>query len=58
MRQCVSEGVLEVGEEAGFVEEFGRLQMGQAAMKRGLGQLDDRLKESERNAGADDGGGL
>ncbi|HWN91280.1 MAG TPA: hypothetical protein VNQ15_07705 [Verrucomicrobiae bacterium] len=40
------------------MEELGRLQMGQAAMKLGLGQLDDRLKESERNAGADDGGGL
>ena len=54
----VLEGVLELGEEAGLVEELGGLQVAEAAAQLLLGQLRDGLQEGEGHLGADDGRGL
>ena len=54
----VLEGVFEFGEEAGFVEELGGLQVAETAAQLLLGQLRDGLQEGEGHLGADDRRGL
>jgi hypothetical protein len=54
----VLEGIFKLGEEAGFVEELGGLQVAEAAAQLLLGQLKDGLSEGEGHLGADDRGGL
>ena len=54
----VLEGVFEFGEEAGFVEELGGLQVAETAAQFLLGQLRDGLQEGEGHLSADDRRGL
>ena len=53
VREGVLEGVLEVGEEPGLVEELRGLQVGQRQPECGVGQLRDRLKLGEGDVLAD-----
>ena len=54
----VLEGVLEIREEPGLVEELGGLQVVEPATERLVRQLGDRLEQRERHVLADDRGGL
>ena len=47
MGERVLEGVFELGEQARLVEELGRLQVREAAMERGLGQLGNGLQQGK-----------
>src|SRR2546428_8418115 len=58
MREGVLEGVGMVGKETRFVQEFGRLEVRQAAMQRRLGQLGNRVQQRQGYLGANDGGRL
>ena len=54
----VLEGVFELGEEAGFVEELGCLQVAETAAQFLLGQLYDSLQEGKGHLRTDDRCGL
>ena len=56
--QGVLEGVCELREEAGFVEELGGLEVAEPAAQLLLGQLGDGLQQGEGHLRADDRGGL
>ena len=58
MRQGMLEGVVRLGEQAGLVEELGGLQVRQAAVQRGLGQLGNGLEQRQGHLGANHRGGL
>ena len=58
MGEGVLEGVFELGEEAGFVEELGGLQVAEPAAQLLLGQLRNGLQEGEGHLGANHRGGL
>ena len=58
VRQGVLEGVLEIREEAGLVEELGGLEVGEPATQVLLGQLGHGEQEPERHVLADDRGRL
>src|SRR6266850_7104765 len=54
----VLEGVLVVGKEPCFVQEFGRLEVRETTMQRCLGQLGNGLQQRQGDLRTDDGGGL
>ena len=56
--QGMLEGVVRLGEQAGLVEELGGLQVRQAAVQGGLGQLGDGLEQRQGHLSANDGRGL
>jgi hypothetical protein len=58
VREGVLEGVLVLREEARFVEEFGRLQVRQAAMQRRLMQFGNGLQQGQGHLCADDSSSL
>ena len=58
MGQRVLEGVFQLGEETGFVEELGGLQVTETAAQLLLGQLPDGLQKGEGYLGANHRGGL
>ena len=58
MGQGMLEGVFQLGEKARFVEEFGGLQAGEAAVDRLLGQLSNGLQQAPGDVVANDRGGL
>jgi hypothetical protein len=54
----VLERVLEVGEEARFIQELSGLEVGETPAKLLLRQPGNPVKEAERNILSDDGGRL
>ena len=52
------EGVLEVGDERGLVEELARLEVGQTRAQRLIADACDRLEQDEGHITTDDGGRL
>src|SRR5262249_36773010 len=54
VHESVLEGILEIGIQAGLVEEFGRLQGLQAAPELVLRKVGDRFQKRERNVAAAD----
>jgi hypothetical protein len=54
----VLESVLDLGEEAGLVEELAGLQMGEAQAEWFLRRFSNGLEERQRHLRADDGSGL
>src|SRR5262245_5241474 len=58
MGQGVLEGVFRLGKEARLVEELGGLEVREATVQGGLGQLGDGLQQGQWHLGADDRGGL
>ena len=58
VRQGVREGELALGKQAGLIQEFGRLQVGETAVQLGLGQLGNGLQQWECHFMASDRSGL
>ena len=58
MRERVLEGVLEIREQAGLVEQVGGLERFESATERVIWQLGDRLEQRERHVLAHDGSRL
>jgi len=56
--QSVLEGVGQVGEQAGLVEELGGLQTRETLMQGLLRSVGDRLQQGPGHLGANDRGGL
>ena len=58
VRQRVFEGVFELGEEVGLVQELRGLELGEVASKLVMGHVGDRLQHHERHIRAHHGGRL
>ena len=58
VRQGVLEGVFQLGEEVGLIEELRGLEVGEVAAQVSVRQVGNGLQQGQRHLGANDGGGL